>query len=481
MKTDSKKQGIGQFVSGSIVLTLSNVIIKAANFLFLPLYTRYLSSEELGISDLISNLTAFIAPLLIWGFDSAFSAFYYDEDSDVHRERVFNTAFFFLAASSGMIVFLMLLSPGFSVILFGNEEYKSAIMISLLAIAVSMWSLPFSLSLRMKNRMMQYSVVLVTSSLALLFSNVFFVVYVRLGYFSLIVSSLLVNVLQFALFWRLGGDHVRIRYFDKNLLRKMLVYATPMVPLTVLNWLLSLSDRYIVNYYHGQDAVGVYGIGTRFVNVLNVITNSVFVSFTTFAYANKNEEGAKAQYSRVLDGIYLIIAIMAWTAGLFGKEVVLLMTTQEYAQAYTILPALMFGQVCYAVSTIVGYGIGFAKKTQYFLWSTAAGAVTNILLNLIFIPDWGIQAAATTTFLGYFMVMLWHYFLGQKVYPCRYGFKKIMITLMGLYAGCLICMQVQFLLKLVIYTGGVAILVFLYRGILCELVSAVWLKLHKRG
>ncbi len=43
MKTDSKKQGIGQFVSGSIVLTLSNVIIKAANFLFLPLYTRYLS------------------------------------------------------------------------------------------------------------------------------------------------------------------------------------------------------------------------------------------------------------------------------------------------------------------------------------------------------------------------------------------------------------------------------------------------------
>ena len=95
MKTDSKKQGIGQFVSGSIVLTLSNVIIKAANFLFLPLYTRYLSSEELGISDLISNLTAFIAPLLIWGFDSAFSAFYYDEDSDVHRERVFNTAFFF--------------------------------------------------------------------------------------------------------------------------------------------------------------------------------------------------------------------------------------------------------------------------------------------------------------------------------------------------------------------------------------------------
>ena len=81
MNSKNSKVSIKQLISGSFILTLSNISIKAANFLFLPLYTKYLSSSQLGISDLISNLTAFIMPLLIWGFDSAFSAFYYDDDT----------------------------------------------------------------------------------------------------------------------------------------------------------------------------------------------------------------------------------------------------------------------------------------------------------------------------------------------------------------------------------------------------------------
>lgn len=481
MKQNSKKQGIGQFISGSIVLTLSNILVKAANFLFLPLYTRYLSSAELGISDLISNLTAFIAPLLIWGFDSAFSAFYYDEDSDAYRKKIFNTVFFFLLASSGIVIFLIFMAPGFSVFLFEKKDYKTAIIISLIAVAISMWSLPFSLSLRMKNMMTQYSVILVLSSLSMLFSNVFFVVYVKLGYLSLIVSSFLVNILQLILYWKFSRDTIHIRYFDKALLKKVLSYATPIVPLTVLNWLLSLSDRYILNYYRDEGAVGIYGIGTRFVNVLSIITKSIFISFTTFAYANKNEDGAKEQYIKVLDGVYIIIMIMALAVSMFGREIILLMTTEEYEEAYTILPALMFGQVCYVVSTIVGYGIGFAKKPKYFLWSTAAGAVINILLNMIFIPTWGIQAAATTTFLGYFIVMFCNYFLAQKVYPCKYRFKKIVITLGMLYMVCLICFQMHILLKILIFIGGLIVLVSLYWNICYELIKAAGLKLHIRG
>ena len=80
-----------QFLKGSTILIISNLVIKGINFFLLPLYTKYLTPEALGVSDTIVSLTSMIFPLLVMGLDSAFSAFYFDERSEEHQKRVFNT------------------------------------------------------------------------------------------------------------------------------------------------------------------------------------------------------------------------------------------------------------------------------------------------------------------------------------------------------------------------------------------------------
>ena len=84
------------FVRGSIILTVSNLLIKATNFFLLPLYTSYLSPDQLGVSDSIVSLMSIVTPLLVVAFDSAFGAFYYEEDNDLYKKKIFNTTFFFL-------------------------------------------------------------------------------------------------------------------------------------------------------------------------------------------------------------------------------------------------------------------------------------------------------------------------------------------------------------------------------------------------
>ena len=73
-KSSSK---IGSFIKGSTILVLSNMCLKAINFFLLPLYTDNLTTEMLGVSDSITNLTGILLPLLTMGLDSAFSAFYF--------------------------------------------------------------------------------------------------------------------------------------------------------------------------------------------------------------------------------------------------------------------------------------------------------------------------------------------------------------------------------------------------------------------
>ena len=89
-----------EFAKGSSILVASNIVLKAIQFLLLPMYTKYLSPEELGVSDSITSFTTFLFPLLVMAFDSAFSAFYYDREEKGHSQKVFNTTFFFLVFQS---------------------------------------------------------------------------------------------------------------------------------------------------------------------------------------------------------------------------------------------------------------------------------------------------------------------------------------------------------------------------------------------
>ena len=69
-------------VQGTIVLAISNVVLKALNFFLLPLYTSYLTPAELGMNDTITNFTSLIYTILVLSFDGAYSAFYYDNPTE---------------------------------------------------------------------------------------------------------------------------------------------------------------------------------------------------------------------------------------------------------------------------------------------------------------------------------------------------------------------------------------------------------------
>ena len=94
------KEKIIIFLKGSAALLIANLCTKAINFFLLPLYTKYLSPEQLGVSDSITTMTSLFFPILVLGLDSAYSAFYFDEKTDVYKNKVFSTTSFTLVLTS---------------------------------------------------------------------------------------------------------------------------------------------------------------------------------------------------------------------------------------------------------------------------------------------------------------------------------------------------------------------------------------------
>lgn len=435
---EKKAIGMKDFAYGSMILMISNIVLKAANFLFLPLYTKYLAPAEMGISDTITNFTAFILPLLVCGFDAAFSVFYFDKEDPERYKKVFNTVQITMMKMSIVVLLLILCARPVSMILFGNGDYSVAIDISLIGIFLNLWMLSFSLHIRMQNRMLVMGIISIVTSLSMLVLNVIFVVYLNMGYMSLIVSSTLAHALQMVLYIVCGKIKIERSFYDKQLFKEMLKYALPMLPIAVVNWILALSDRYVILYFWDEEAVGLYGVANRFVTILNVVTTSITTAFTSFAFSNAQNDGAKEKYVKVLSYVYMVLIVGVFTISIFAKPIIEIMTEQSYYDSYVLLQPLLFGQVCYCTSSIIGYGFAHAHKSQYFLIPSSVAMVINVVLNFVFVPRYGAYAASLTTLSGYLVMMYITYILAQRLYPCKYEIGKISFTLVAGYILALV-------------------------------------------
>lgn len=458
----SNTSGLKTFIKGSAVLFASNIIIKGIQFFLLPLYTNELTPEMLGLSDMVTTLTGFVFPVLVMGMDSAFSAFYF-EDGTNQQDKVFSSISLFLGVMGMIPVIACFLSRTWSEILFKTSDNASIVTIALLAVTANLLYLPLSLEVRLQNRMTSYSVVAVVSSATIIVLNVLFLTILHLGVYSLILSTLIVNVLQIFLFSFAVEKKFSLKYVDGKLIKGMLRYSLPMLPAVLSSLILTLSDRYIVLYYWGEHAVGVYGIGNRFVAILSVVISSISTAYTTFAYSSYKKPEAKEQFSLVLNMVYVMMIGIAFVVSIFSREIISIMTAPEYAMAYKVLPDMMYSQVFYVLYTLTCYGVLFEKKSGYVLLATSVAAFVNLILNFIFIPQYGIQAAAFTTFIGYAIMLFINYLNSQRLYPCPYGIKKILLHFFGMYLTVKLLLEEPFMLKAGVTVLCAAFTLFLYR------------------
>ena len=472
---------VSSFIKGSSILVLSNVCLKAINFFLLPLYTHNLTPEMIGISDSITTLTGVILPLLTMGLDSAFSAFYFEKEDPERAEKVFSTLTWAFLVIGCIPLLLMFASPLISELLFKTRDFSYIVSFALISVSFNLWYLPYSLELRLKNQMFLYGLANVIVSLTMVVLNIIFVSVIHLGESALVLSTMIVHIQNLVILFFFVKTKPRLRWFDRDLLKQMLRFSAPLIPMTLMVWVLSLSDRYVLLHFKGNAEVGLYGIGMRFTNLMNVVISAVSMAYTTFAFSSKEDKNSKRQYYYIFTIESFLLIGIAFTVGLFGKEIIQLMTAESYASSYLALRDLMFSQTLYAMTSIVGYGIYFEKKSIYSLIAVTAGAVLNLGLNIILIPSYGIRAAALTTLLGYALNYFLTLHFSEKLYPCDYGQRRVLISFLILYAACFLCIESNLLIKAGIWIACFVGMLIAYSDIVMRLKNVAVEKVLHRG
>jgi O-antigen/teichoic acid export membrane protein len=399
---------------------LGDVAVQIINFLLLPLYVLYLSDADYGIIALLAAVEAPAKLFFRWGIDGAFMRFWYDCKGETERQRLASTLFFFLLAVNGvLLVASVAAAPFLSERLLETPGYTLALQLVLLnTFAIGFTFIPFHV-LRMQNKPGEFSALTLARSLSTLLLRLALIVGFGYGVMGIVIADVVVTGLLMVVLLRWFAPLIR-PVFSMAVLRRSLAFGLPRVPHGFALQVMAVADRVILKNFRSMDDVGVYSIGVSFGLIPKIALGAFEAAWAPFYYATSREPGAQRVFTTVATYGIAVLALM--TAGLsaIAADLLDVMTRGRFVEAAPVVAWTAIGVFFYGIYLLTSIGLNITSQTRYYPVSTFAGALVNVVLNLLLIPGYGILGAAWANGASYAVQCGIAYHFSQRFYPIPY-------------------------------------------------------------
>lgn len=451
-------------IKNSSILVLSNASLKIISFFLLPLYTNVLPPEAYGITDTILNASSLMASVFSLSLDWGMNTYFYEENRDSFYRKVTSSGMFYFTISSLMCLFCAVFSKQFSVLLFKEVDYEFAVILGIIAAGAKLFYFPQRVSTRMRGRLKIAGIISVVELSVTLLCNIIFILVCNFGYISIIWSSLIGQAAAMLLYTADARQYLSVKAVDFTLLKRMLSYSIPITPTLLFDWINNFLDRFFIGHYFSQAETGLYGIGARMTGVLSVLTGAFLSAYPSFAYSNAKQKENRERYCMVLDFLVMGLSAMAAAVTLFSKEIIQIMTAQEYHSAYTAVGILLFAHILHVLGVVAGYGITIQKKGILYLRISGTAALVNTAANFWFVPRYSFLGAAAATLFTEAVMFLISYYYSQKLFACGYHLKKIVICIAACLQVSYFSINLPISVKMAIYMGIAVFILYLYKN-----------------
>ena len=269
------------------------------------------------------------------------------------------------------------------------------------------------------------------SVVSLIACSYFFLIVKKAG-ISGYLYSIIISHFICCLYLFLGGNIYRYcrLSIEHRVLRQMLIYGIPLIPNTIAWWINTASDRYLILLYLGSSFNGLYSVAAKIPNIISIVTT---IFFQAWQISGVKEFGNKS-YSSFYSNIYnvftalifsvssIIIYLIPYIGGLLFKS--------QFISSWKYVPFLILGSVFSGLSGVLSPVYQAVKKTSVLMVSTLVGAVINILINIQFLPKFGLQVATISIFISFVSVWIIRLILVRKYVEVKINWYILIISTM---------------------------------------------------
>lgn len=201
--------------------------------------------------------------------------------------------------------------------------------------------------------------------------------------------------------------------FSTKYWRQALRLHLPLVPHRLSLTVLASADRIMIEKMINVSATAVYSVSYSATMVINIIKLSINDALTPWIYDSLKKKNYKSIKKYTVMVMLLVIA-MEFVFVLFAPEIVFLVGSRKYMDAIYVMPpvaASVYFTFLYNLFSSVEF---YFEKTKQIMMASLVAAITNLVLNYIFIKRYGYVAAGYTTLVCYILLSIAHFEFMRK-------------------------------------------------------------------
>jgi len=422
---------IKKTVKQTIIYSLGNVSTKLVGLLLLPLYTSQLTTSEYGILSIIEITSQLL--LIFFSFSLAQAMLRWsstEKDKEKEKSIIFSAFTALVVISILLLVLLTPLKGSFSILIFGNEKFSNYFYLLVVWSSAGIINrLPESL-LRLRERAVFYSALMISKFFIILIANLYLLLVKKMGIEGIVLSQIIGEIIFLAISFPFVLKNMK-PVFSFTVLKEMFFYGFPIALAGSANLILGFGDRYIIAFYLSFAGVGIYSLAQKIAGVITVfILHSFQQGFIPIAFKMFSEDNSSRFFSKVLTYFSLFLVLSALGLSLFSEELLIVLTTPIYYEAYKLVPFIALAMVIKGINILFTLGFDYAKRTTTYAVIFILGTVLTVGLNIILIPIFDIYGAAYAMLISYTVIAAFSYYYSQKLFPVKYELRKISLMLM---------------------------------------------------
>ncbi len=441
-----------KLASNTLIFAIGTFSSKILSFLLMPFVTRMMGTGDYGSADLIQQTVNVLIPVVTLQVNSAALRFSLDRaknKADVFTVGVRTTLI-------GFVIFLFFSYP-ISLITINDFNLGEYILLIVLFVLVSSFRQLCQQFVRGSGYVKLFAIDgIISTATTLLFTILFLGPFKWgvTGYIMAIIASDACSVIFFTVTAKLYR-YVKPKVLEKSITSQMLKYCVPLIPTVILWWIINVSDRYMITYFVGSSANGLYTAASKIPNFV-ILFSQIFIDAWQLSAVDEQEnKEARAHFFTKVFRVYSG-GVFAVASGLilFCQFITKILVSDAFYDSWQYVPILIIATTYSCIVNFLASVYMAEKKSVMSLLTASSGAVTNIVLNFVFIPIMGANGAALATVCA-FLVVFATRGLNTRKY-IKINFKlPLMIT------------------ETVILVGQSALILYYQKGVVLYAVEAV--------
>ena len=412
---------------------LRNILNLIFPLITFPYVTRVLSVSGIGEYNFANSIVSYfllLAGLGVSKYGVREGAKYRD---DIEKESKFVSEVFTINMIATILAYILLAV----VIVFSDQVNRYAITVIIFSLQIFFTTIGVEWLFSMYE---EYAYITIRSIIFKIISVVLLFLFVRdkndVGIYAAITvfSSVGSNILNYIRARKMVHIRFRFRFdWNKHLKSIMILFASSIAIQIYVN-----SGITILGFMKDTYTVGLYSVSSKIYTIVkNGLAAILIVTIPRLSmlWGKNLVREYKTLFKDIFNGLLLVMFPSMVGLIMLSKQVVLIISGEEYISAVSSLRILCLALICSIISWIFNDGVLIpTKREKYALYSTIISAILNIIASFLLIGRRGQDAAALAVLIAEAAGMIMNIYWSRDIIKL----KDILETHFGAIIGCII-------------------------------------------